>query len=87
MAQVHGLHVCLYLIWLKNQDFKYFDDDPHEGRLGKPMARSGVPHAAKSGRYSLVHFVLKTKMEMPPTFSRVRFFSAFLYTNGNIVTV
>jgi hypothetical protein len=32
-----------------------------------------------------VHFVLKTKMEMPLTFSRVRCF--FLYCNGNIATV
>jgi hypothetical protein len=41
----------------------------------------------KSGRHSLVHFILKTKMEMPPTFCRVRHFSAFLYGNGNIATV
>jgi hypothetical protein len=30
-----------------------------------------VPHAAKSGRHSVVQYVLRTKMEMPPTFSRV----------------
>jgi hypothetical protein len=29
-------------------------------------ARSGVPHAAKCGRHSLVQFVLEAKMEMPP---------------------
>jgi hypothetical protein len=32
------------------------------------LARSGVAHAAKSGRHSDVHFVLKTKMEMPAHF-------------------
>jgi uncharacterized membrane protein len=29
----------------------------------------------------------KTKVETPPTFSRVRYFSTFLYGNGNIVSV
>jgi hypothetical protein len=51
------------------------------------IARFGVPHAAKCGRHSLVHFVLKTKMDMPPTFCRVRYFSTFLYGNGNVATV
>jgi hypothetical protein len=51
------------------------------------IARSGAPHEANSGRHSLVHFVLRTKMEMPPTFFRVRYFSTFLYGNGNIATV
>jgi hypothetical protein len=30
------------------------------------IARSGVPHAAKCGWHSLVHFVLEAKMEMSP---------------------
>jgi hypothetical protein len=51
------------------------------------IARSGVPHAAKFGRHSLVKFVLKTKIDMPPTFCHVRYFSTFLYGNGNIATV
>jgi hypothetical protein len=51
------------------------------------ISRSGVPHAAKCGRRSLVYFVYKTKMEMPPTLYRVRYFSTFLYGNGNIATV
>jgi hypothetical protein len=38
-------------------------------------------------RYSAVHFVLKTKMEMPPTFFRVRHFVTFLYGNRNIAIV
>jgi hypothetical protein len=33
------------------------------------IARSGVPHAAKCGRHSLVHFVLI----FPPRFLRVRY--------------
>jgi hypothetical protein len=51
------------------------------------IARSGVPHAAKCGRHSLVHFVLEAKMEMPPTLCRVRYRSTFLHGNGNIATV
>jgi hypothetical protein len=30
------------------------------------MARSGIPHAVKCGRHSLVHFVLEAQVEMPP---------------------
>jgi hypothetical protein len=53
----------------------------------RTIARSGEPHAAKNGRHSAAHFVMKTKMEMPLTFSRVRHFSTFFYVNGNIATV
>jgi hypothetical protein len=41
-------------------------------------------HVAKSGRRYAVHFVLKMKIEMPPTFSRVRYFSTFLQGNGKL---
>jgi hypothetical protein len=51
------------------------------------VARSGVPHAAKCGRHSAVHFVFKTKMEMLPIFRRVLYLSTFLYGNGNVATV
>jgi hypothetical protein len=45
---------------------------------------NGMPQC---GQHSLVQFVLKTKMEMPPVFCRVRYFSTFWYGNGNIATV
>jgi hypothetical protein len=47
------------------------------GKASKHMARSGVPHAAKCGRHSLVHFEWESKVEMPPTFCRVGYFSTF----------
>jgi hypothetical protein len=46
------------------------------------IAGSGVLHVAKCEQHSLVHFVLNTKMAMPPTFSRVRYLSTFLYGTG-----
>jgi hypothetical protein len=62
---------------------------------GQKVCRSlGTPHSpirstarGKMWTHSVVHFVLKTTMEMPPTFCRVRYFSTFLYCNGNIATM
>jgi hypothetical protein len=50
------------------------------------IARFGVPYAAKIWAALSGTFVLNTKMEMPPVFCRVRYFSTFLYGNGNIAT-
>jgi hypothetical protein len=44
------------------------------------IARSGVPHAETSGRHSVPTFCFeKLKWYMPPTSSRIRYSSTFLY--------
>jgi hypothetical protein len=47
-----------------------------------PSTARGKMWAALSGT-----FCIETKMEMPPRFCRMRYFSSFLYGNGNIATV
>jgi hypothetical protein len=60
------------------------DRHPNQQRYINSQIRStarGNMWAALSGT-----FCIETKMEMPATFCRARYFSTFLYGNGNIAT-